>query len=125
MSGKHLAKKFTKVFIAKKEDTIAPSINDWIINSPHANTLQPFTVSFKESIDHISASTYLVITDGKGEKIKGNIVLKMNESIWEFTPLIRWRKGTYKLYINDRLEDIAANNLNGIFDHKQGSLKKL
>jgi hypothetical protein len=123
MSGKHLATRFIKQFIAVKEDTIAPAMSDWKIINPIANTLLPVMVYFRESIDHISALSYLIITDSNGKKIKGNISLKRNETVWEFTPALPWKKGDYRLIINDRLEDIAANNLNGSFDHFKGMLK--
>lgn len=123
MIGKHLNKKFIKTFIAVKEDTISPGTENWEIEIPRANTRLPFTIKFNEPIDHISALSYLIIKNSKGKKINGNIVIKNNETIWEFIPASKWQKGEYQLLINGRLEDIAANNLNGPFDHLKGSLK--
>ena len=56
--------------------------------------------------------------------MEGEITLGKNESLWIFKPKLKWQKGNYKLIVNSRLEDIAANTLNGIFDHKKGSLKQ-
>jgi hypothetical protein len=123
MSGSHLTRNFVKKFVAIEEDTLAPALAKWKIKVPCSDSRLPLVVNFQEPIDHISALGYLIITDNKGEKMQGNLLLKKNENEWEFTPTRKWKRGEYKLFVNDRLEDIAANNLNGNFDHKQGSLK--
>ena len=124
MSGHHLSKTFVKKFVASAADTVAPDSDKWIIQVPRSKTLSPLTIDFGEAIDHISARSYLVITGKRVQKIRGHIILKNHETVWEFVPKTKWQKRAYKLFVNSRLEDIAANNLNGIFDHAKGTLKK-
>ena len=38
-------------------------------------------------------------------------------------PNKNWKKDTYLLQVNSRLEDPSGNNLNGLFDHEIDSLK--
>ena len=116
--------RFIKKFIAICEDTTAPDLSHWFLSSPHANTKDIYTIRFNDKIDHISAQTLIKIIDNKGMGIEGEITLGNDQSVWIFKPKQNWHGGTYKLIVNSRLEDIAANTLNGVFDHKKGSLKR-
>ena len=40
------------------------------------------------------------------------------EQKWVFEPHKKWKKGNYQIFVNPRLEDIAANSVNQTFDHK-------
>lgn len=39
-----------------------------------------------------------------------------HESGWQFMPEEAWQAGLYELIVNTRLEDLAGNNLHGLFD---------
>jgi hypothetical protein len=123
MKGNHLSKGFVKHFVASEADTLAPDSNKWLIHTPPSSTISPLVIDFGETIDHVSALGYLAIIDNEGNRIEGTIILRSCESVWEFVPKKQWRKGGYTLFINSRFEDIAANNLNGLFDHSKGGLK--
>ena len=123
MRGYRLSAGFAKTFLAVAADTIAPEIKTWVIRRPPAASRQALTIRFNEPIDHVSARSYLVLLNARGEKVPGSPVLNEHESVWSFTPVAKWQKGRYTLYVNTRLEDIAANNLNGAFDHVKGSLR--
>lgn len=51
-------------------------------------------------------------------EISGQVLLKNNERIWCFIPDNRWAPGQYKIKIESRLEDLAGNNLNRLFDQE-------
>ena len=123
-NNEKLNKRFIKKFIAVSEDTTVPNLSNWFVGCPRANTKNCFTINFHDKIDHISAKTLIKINDEDERIVEGQITLGKNESLWIFKPKLKWQRGTYQLIVNSRLEDIAANTLNGIFDHKIGSLKQ-
>jgi hypothetical protein len=43
-------------------------------------------------------------------------MVKEEESILYFVPPVAWKRGTYILETESRLEDMAGNNLNRLFD---------
>ena len=123
-NNEKLNRRFIKKFIAVSEDTTAPNLTNWSVTCPPANTREVFTINLNDKVDHISAKTFIKIIDDNERIMEGEITLGKNESLWIFKPKLKWQKGNYKLIVNSRLEDIAANTLNGIFDHKKGSLKQ-
>lgn len=118
-----LEKPFIKEFSVIKADTIAPDIEHWNVNLPLRNSKNDLIVQFPEMLDFNSLSQRLIITNSKKEIIKGNVSVEQKETVWKFKPIVPWKKGDHFLYINARLEDPSGNNLNGLFDHKIGSLK--
>lgn len=123
-NGENLNKDFTKKFIAVSEDTTAPTLSNWSVTRPNADTRDFLKIDFNDRIDHISAQTLIKVVDDNAQLVEGKIILEKNESVWIFKPEHKWKKGAYKLIVNSRLEDIAANSLNGKFDHKKGTLKQ-
>ena len=67
-------------------------------------------------MDAALAERCLQIKDSEGKPMAGKIILKKNESIWQFTPEKPWKADVYQLKIYNRLEDLAGNNLNKLFD---------
>ena len=112
-----LGKSFTKTFVAVKEDRLAPDTKKWDLTLPKKNTKEEIEIHFNDKIDPISATTLIKIYKGNKE-IKGAILLKKKEKAWLFQPLNEWEIGEYQIVVNPRLEDIAANSLTQIFDHK-------
>lgn len=122
-NDENLNQVFSKKFNAVSEDTTAPNLSNWSVSCPIANTGDFLKIDFNDKIDHISAKTLIKVVDDNGQLVVGKIILGKNESAWIFKPEHKWKKGAYNLIVNSRLEDIAANSLNGIFDHNKESLK--
>ncbi|MEM1002484.1 MAG: hypothetical protein AAGH46_07535 [Bacteroidota bacterium] len=114
---------FKKKISITAADTLAPEINNWKLNIPKAKSTSNFTVSFPYMLDYISLQQRLIVTDTNNNPIEGLIKIKNKETQWCFQPKKPWENGRYILHINSRLEDPSGNNLNGLFDHKRGSLK--
>jgi hypothetical protein len=112
-----LSSRFTKTFIAVNEDRLAPDTKNWKIGLPKAKTKEAIMIDFKDKIDHISAHTLIKVFKN-GMEIKGDISLINEEQTWVLHPHKNWKKDTYSIIVNPRLEDISANSLNQIFDHK-------
>ena len=119
-----LSGKFSKTFVAVKEDRIPPDTENWKLLLPKANSSDAILIDFQDKIDHISASTLIKIFQNK-EEIQGEISLDNQEQNWAFKPFKSWEKGNYSIIINPRLEDIAANSLNQIFDHSPSVFKSI
>ena len=56
------------------------------------------------------------IVDNAGNVVNGVIEIEAKETILHFTPSAAWSAGDYTLEIESRLEDLAGNNLNRLFD---------
>ncbi len=115
--------RFEKKFVVTRTDSIAPNKEKWKVVLPKVNSKNALQIQFSEMLDYSSLLQRLIITNSEKEVIKGEVSILKNETVWLFQPYKNWEKGSYTIHINSRLEDPAGNNLNGLFDHKIGSLK--
>ena len=118
-----MSKRFVKPLHITSADTVAPDMAHWDVQVPSPNTKAPLTIYFPQSLDQFSIRQRLFLTTADTLSVAGRVEIGVQERSWIFTPADRWRKGTYYLHVNTRLADPAGNNLNGLFDHKVGSLK--
>ncbi len=116
---------FTKSFFVQEEDKIAPNTKSWQIHTPKVNSKSPLIIQFPAMLDQLSLLQRLQLTDSNDQPIDGRVEIKNRETTWHFIPTKVWSAGDYILYVHTRLEDPAGNNLNGLFDHKIGTLKNL
>jgi hypothetical protein len=123
--GDSLIATFQKNFITVARDTIAPDINHWTISTPGAETTDVLVVNFKEPLDYLVAINAVYVTDNVGHELPGTIELARNERLLWFTPANQWKKGRYKLRIEPRVEDLAGNNLERLFDVDLANPKSL
>jgi len=114
-NGVPMKKGLIHSFRTKKEDRIKPSIDSWRIELPTANTISNLKVYSNESLDYSSKQAIKIMNPNDIE-IKGNWQLLQQETILSFTPKRDWQKGTYRIVCNPRLEDLAGNNLDRLFD---------
>lgn len=113
--GTKLTDNFTKSYTVVHEDREKPALELWDLSYPVAKTRGALILDFQESIDYELASNAIQIF--KDEQVfHGNVTLNSNESQWRFKPTEPWLPGKYKLIIETRLEDLAGNNLNRLFD---------
>ena len=116
VSGKKLAKKFTKEFEVLPEDRNPPNIDEWHVIIPQTNTSEPLKIEFNDILDHAQLVSFIRVYDTYNSSMKGEVKLTNNESVWEFYPNSKWEEGEYEIKIDVRLEDLAGNNLQGKFD---------
>jgi hypothetical protein len=62
------------------------------------------------------APATIQIRDTNGQIIKGEFENSDKGKVLLFTPVANWRPGRYILEIESRLEDLAGNNMNRLFD---------
>jgi len=65
-----------------------------------------------------------------GEALAGDIKLSDKETEWHFTPTQPWRAGSYRLVVQNTIEDLAGNNIGkpfevDLFDKVDRSIKNL
>jgi hypothetical protein len=116
-NDQQLKENLTKTFLAVQADTIPPDTKIWQLTLPKVNTQDIITIDFKDKIDHISAQTLIKVFQNNKE-IHGLISLTNKEQKYTFMPDKNWKKGSYQILLHASLEDIAANSVNQVFDHK-------
>ena len=73
-------------------------------------------VGFREPLDAMLALEAINLKNEKGEWVPGTMELGRSNEEMTFTPDSLWVAGTYTLVIDPRLEDLAGNNVNRLFD---------
>ena len=117
IKGNKLAKSYSKGFITGPKDIISPNMTLWTINLPAAGSGQALKVDFNESLDHSLIPNTIIVIRRDGELIEGKILPKEGEKSFLFYPDKPWTSGNYYLKTDSRLEDLAGNNLNRLFDN--------
>lgn len=112
-----------KEFYVGQADDRAPDTEQWEIEVPRVGGWQPLAIHFPGMLDHFSLRQRVVLVNENGQKVRGEVRIGKREESWHLLPDAPWPAGNYTLYVHARLEDPAGNNLNGLFDHKVGSLK--
>ena len=105
-----------KDFVVGLRDSLSPDPGRWTIYAPKAGSSQPLKIELHESLDYVLLKNAIRIVDNTGKILNGIIETESEETILNFTPSIVWSHGDYTLEIESRLEDLAGNNLNRLFD---------
>ncbi len=121
--GRVMASGVIKEFYVGREDDRAPDTEQWKIEVPQKAGKQPLSIHFPGMLDHFSLQQRVVLVNENGKRVPGEVRIGEQEKSWQLFPDAPWPAGNYTLYVHARLEDPAGNNLNGLFDHKVGSLK--
>lgn len=115
-SGGKLDQVYTKYFIVATRDSISPVPASWILDTPKAGTADAVILDFSEALDYSLLNEVFKILDKDGQRLSGNWIIGIEEKSIHFTPETPWKKGKYILEIESRLEDLAGNNLNRLFE---------
>ena len=115
-NGNPLPQSYKKTFTVTEADLTPPDVANWQITVPPADTIDPLIVHFPGSLDHGLLTEFIRVQATNGEILPGKIKLDEYETVWQFTPKESWQAGAYEVTVNTRLEDIAGNNLHGLFD---------
>lgn len=107
---------YTKEFVAGAWDDQQPDINKWQLSPPVSKTFKPLIIRLNEHLDHYLLQELITVLNARGIPVQGTCSVGNNDSIWKFTPSQPWLAGKYTMRVNARLEDLAGNNLNKVFD---------
>jgi hypothetical protein len=116
---------YRKRFVAGARDNSSPDVAQWIIKSePVAGTDNPLRVLFNESLDYVLMTNTIRVTDSSGKALNTRDMMGENERFIMFYPPAAWQPGHYTIEIESRLEDLAGNNLDRLFDNDLSKEKK-
>ena len=113
--GISMSKDIIKHYYTVEADRKIPDHGAWRIIAPQANSKDTLVINFGEPLDYSLASTTLTVSRN-GVEINGSSNLTHGESTWKFWPESSWKRGSYSLTAESRLEDLAGNNLVRLFD---------
>ncbi|RDB07015.1 hypothetical protein DVG78_05780 [Runella aurantiaca] len=114
--GAGLTQSYTKRFVAGAHDMTSPDIKYWTIETPPKGTTQALEIHVKEALDYVLLQNTIRIIDARGKPVNGVIQVNNMEERVLFVPAEPWMTGAYKVLVESRLEDLAGNNLNRLFD---------
>jgi hypothetical protein len=114
--GVSLSHTYRKEFVVGLRDGISPDPNTWTISPPTLGSKQPVNIELPEPLDYVLLKNAIRVVDNKGTVVNGVIDVEENETILHFIPSAAWSAGDYTVEIESRLEDLAGNNLNRLFD---------
>ena len=113
--GLPLAETYSKRLVVGPADYEVPDIQKWSLSLPKSGTKHTLIIDTKEPLDHLLFAESIRIFDWNNKEINGKVVIR-KDRILEFTPVQPWSESKYQLQVDARLEDLAANNLNRVFD---------
>jgi hypothetical protein len=114
--GNPLREPFEKPFRVIEADRTSPAPRAWRLTAPAAGTTDPLRIELNEPLDRALLEDMLIVLDNRTEQVAGRVVIGAGETRWLFRPLRPWRRGTYAVHANTKLEDRAGNNLRRLFD---------
>ena len=103
-------------FTAVPADISTPSPEDWTLTPPNVGTSTPLNVILDGPVDHLSLAYRLRIMGPDGAILPGRIGLAGAETRWTFTPTQPWQDGPHSLVVDPKLEDLAGNRMDAVFD---------
>jgi hypothetical protein len=115
-NGKPLENNFEKHFVTTLRDSLSPDLEKWKLDLPTPGSRQPLRVDFHEALDYWLLQETIEIRDQHGNLFAGNFKMEGDYSFFTFEPDAPWKRETYTLECESRLEDLAGNNLNRPFD---------
>ena len=120
-SGTALGYAYQKQFVTKSADRKKPDIMNWKVITPERES-GLLSVIANEGIDYASAVNRMDVTCN-GESLPGS--WKTETGRFYFLPAEPWQMGTYQLRVDTRVEDLAGNNFNRLFDRDITGDKKM
>ena len=116
IGGKSLEKKYLKKIYVGPRDDKQPKMKEWQLRIQDGDSLQSLYLDFKEPMDAFLATETIRFYDLDNTEIKGQSKLLNNESVLKFIPDREWESPEIEVRVESRLEDLAGNNLNRLFD---------
>jgi hypothetical protein len=115
--GDSLAASHVKRFTVGPADRTAPSTKAWALtSSAAAGTQGGVTIVFGEPLDRALLERLITVQAADGNVVAGTVAVTDEETRWSFTPEVPWTAGDYAVLVGTDLEDLAGNNLRGVFD---------
>jgi len=114
--GQSLPRAYSFTYHIGDYDRNSPQPQDWQLILPKAHTQTSLHIQFGESLDRALLNRCISVLDSHNQLVSGQTRITEAEKGWSFIPDAPWKVGTYYVLIESRLEDLAGNNLNRLFD---------
>jgi hypothetical protein len=114
-SGVRMTEEFRKEFRGGPAVRQPPDPKAWKIIAPAAGSHAPLVVSFGRAMNYTLLERMLKVAGPRGD-IAGTVDVGANEQEWRFTPQQPWTAGSYRLVVDNGLEDLAGNKISQPFD---------
>lgn len=114
--GAHTQGDFSKSFYATGRDEAIPNAGRWTLDVPASMTTDSLFINFDEPMDFKLMTDAIHVLDGERRLVEGLSIPGPHEMSLCFIPFEPWKKGSYALMVEPRLEDLAGNNLSRPFD---------
>lgn len=111
------------LYVGERDDR-SPDVDMWQVQIPGAATRDQLNIGFGESLDWLLANECILVMDAASKPVPGLYSLNDEVSGFTFVPQSPWNEGRYSITVESRLEDLAGNNLNRLFEvdlNKPGS----
>jgi hypothetical protein len=115
-NGAGMEKIVEKKFYTVGRDSISPDPALWTIVTPKGNLKEVLEIHMHEPLDYQLLNSVIRVLNSAGGEVAGEVILRADESTWSFVPKNPWPVGTYTIEVESKLEDLAGNNLNRLFD---------
>ncbi len=122
--GAALTHDYVKSFATVIRNSLSPNTEHWKIEAPKAQSREPLFIHLDKALDHFLLLDCLQVFDQKGNLVKGRLNVTDKDRVVYFIPEQNWDAGRYTLRILSKLEDLAGNNLNKVFDRDIKNTKK-
>lgn len=97
-------------------DRRSPQPDAWTVRAPLVHSREPLTLAFDEPLDQALLARFIGVRRIDGPQVRGKVVVDADQMRWQLIPERPWRSGAYRIDVDVRLEDLAGNRLNGLFD---------
>lgn len=114
--GVSLQKAVHKQLFVSSRDESMPEAEHWILEIPGPSTKESLRILFPEALDFTSLLSSFKILNHDEQEIVGLYHILPGEMGIEFIPEQAWTAGEYTIQVEGSVEDLAANNLNRVFD---------
>jgi len=114
-NANNLKQNYIKEFSVGPQDKEKPSTHDWYINTPNSQK-ESLKIIFNQPLDVIIVNEVFSIYNSYNKLVEGTFLFQKNGFSTEFLPSENWKPGNYLIKIESRLEDLAGNNLNRLFE---------
>ncbi|MEX2235860.1 MAG: hypothetical protein WD824_27130 [Cyclobacteriaceae bacterium] len=115
-SGALLKRSSDKTFFAGARDNLSPDLALCNISIPRPGTKDPLRIDLPETLDCVLLKEAIDVIDSHAKSVEGKVNITDEETVLLFIPAAEWQRGSYFLRSESRLEDLAGNNLNRLFD---------
>lgn len=108
-------RRVVKTFRCHTADRTKPVISNWRVVAP-SNAIAPLVIEMSEYYDVVLARQAIVVKDALGNNVAGKLSVSGDGSVLSFAADRPWSNENYTVLVNPKLEDVAGNNTERLFD---------